>query len=91
MQAVKHEYDYDEQAHKLGLITGISHEMYFCSISFVSTVYLELIDNNWTAWRESYIPNTNKRTSYKIIATGNFELVLARLKKYLKYIKRNSK
>lgn len=91
VQAVKQECDYDEKAKRLGLITGISNEIYFCSISYVSTVYLEYTNNNWVAWRESYIPNTNKRTTYKIIATGSFEFVLARLKNYIKYIKRKVK
>lgn len=89
MQAVKEDYSLDEQAQSIGLITGISNEVYYCSISYVSTVYLEYIDNNWTAWRETYIHKSNKRTSYKVIATGSFELVLARLKKYLNYIKRS--
>ncbi|UXS67783.1 pathogenicity island protein [Staphylococcus chromogenes] len=91
MQAVKQEYDYDEKAKRLGLMTGISNEIYFCSISHFSTVYLEYQDNSWVAWRESYIPNSSNRTSYKIIATGSFDLVLARLKNYLKYIKRQVK
>ncbi|WP_280953846.1 hypothetical protein [Staphylococcus sp. GDY8P91P] len=41
------------------------------------------------AWRESYVPNTNRRTSYKLIAHGGFELVMARTKNYLGYIKKN--
>ncbi|HHQ5108898.1 TPA: pathogenicity island protein [Staphylococcus aureus] len=90
MQAVNKIYSLDEQAEKIGLITGISEEIYFCSISKGSQVYLEKIDSNWVAWRESFIPNTNKRTNYKIIANGDYDFVLARLKNYLKYIKRNS-
>lgn len=89
MQATNIEINYDKQAKKLGLIIGIPEEMYFCSISKVSAVYVEYIDNNWAAWRESYLPNTNRRTSYKMIAHGNFELVMARTKNYLGYIKKN--
>ncbi|MCD8910665.1 pathogenicity island protein [Staphylococcus gallinarum] len=89
MQATNIEINYDEQANKAGLIVGISEEMYFCSISKVSQVYVEYIDNNWVAWRESYVPNSNRRTSYKMIAHGNFELVMARTKNYLGYIKKN--
>ncbi|WP_432718029.1 pathogenicity island protein [Staphylococcus equorum] len=89
MQATNIEVSYDKQAEKLGLIIGISEEMYFCSISKVSQVYVEYIDNKWVAWRESYVPNTNRRTSYKMIAHGNFELVMARTKNYLGYIKKN--
>ena len=89
MQATNIEINYDEQANKAGLIVGISEEMYFCSISKVSQVYVEYIDNNWVAWRESYVPNSNRRTGYKIIAHGGFELVMARTKNYLGYIKKN--
>lgn len=46
MQATNIEINYDEQANKAGLIVGISEEMYFCSISKVSQVYVEYIDNN---------------------------------------------
>ena len=81
--------DIDTKAKKEGLIIGITEEMYFCSISKVSQVYVECVDNNWVAWRESYVPNTNRRTSYKMIAHGNFELVMARTKNYLGYIKKN--
>lgn len=89
VQATNIEINYDAQANKAGLIVGISEEMYFCSISKVSQVYVEYIDNNWVAWRESYVPNSNRRTSYKMIAHGGFELVMARTKNYLGYIKKN--
>ncbi|UXV42887.1 pathogenicity island protein [Staphylococcus simulans] len=89
MQAINENYNLDKQAERIGLIVGISEEIYFCSISQVSQVYVEYIDNEWTAWRESFIPNSNKRTSYKVIAQGNFELVLARVKNYLSFIRKS--
>ena len=89
MQATNIEINYDKQAEKIGLIVGITEEMYFCSISKISAVYVEYIDEKWVAWRESYVPNTNRRTSYKLIAHGGFELVIARTKNYLGYIKKN--
>lgn len=89
MQATNVEINYDEQAEKIGLIVGIPEEVYFCTISRVSAVYVEYIDNRWVAWRESYVPNSNRRTSYKVIAHGGFELVMARIKNYLGYIKKN--
>ncbi|MDW4255982.1 pathogenicity island protein [Staphylococcus saprophyticus] len=89
MQATNIEINYDKQAKNIGLIVGISEEMYLCSISKVSQVYVEYIDNKWVAWRESYVLNTNRRTSYKMIAHGGFELVMARTKNYLGYIKKN--
>ncbi|MCG1579302.1 pathogenicity island protein [Staphylococcus epidermidis] len=89
MQATNIEINYDKQAEKIELIVGIPEEMYFCSISKISAVYVEYIEKKWVAWRESYVPNTNQRTSYKLITQGNFELVMARVKNYLTYIKRN--
>jgi len=89
VQATNIEINYDKQAEKIGLIVGIPEEMYFCSISKISAVYVEYIDEKWVAWRESYVPNTNRRTSYKLIAHGGFELVIARTKNYLGYIKKN--
>ena len=89
MQAIKEEYNLDEQAKRIGLIVGISNENYFLSISHVSDVYVEFIKGQWVAWRESFIPNTNHRTSYKLIAQGSFELVIARTKNYLNFIKKN--
>ncbi|MEK4843510.1 pathogenicity island protein [Staphylococcus cohnii] len=89
MQATNIEINYDKQAEKIGLIVGITEEMYFCSISKISAVYVEYIDEKWVVWRESYVPNTNRRTSYKLIAHGGFELVMARTKNYLGYIKKN--
>ncbi|MBF2777780.1 pathogenicity island protein [Staphylococcus saprophyticus] len=89
MQATNIEINYDKQAENIGLIVGISEEMYFCSISRVSAVYVEYIDEKWVSWRESYVPNTNRRSSYKMIAHGGFELVMARTKNYLGYIKKN--
>ncbi|WP_368917151.1 pathogenicity island protein [Staphylococcus haemolyticus] len=88
MQAIKEEYNLDEQAKKIGLIIGVSNEIYFRSISHISDVYVEFIKGQWVAWRESFIPNTNHRTSYKLIAQGSFELVIARTKNYLNFIKK---
>ncbi|MGF7194572.1 MULTISPECIES: pathogenicity island protein [Staphylococcus] len=88
MQAVDIEIDYDKEAKRIGLIVGVPEEIYFCSISHLSQVYVEYINDEWVAWRESFIPNTNHRTSYKLIAQGDFELVIARVKNYITYIKR---
>lgn len=79
--------DYDTQARKVGLIVGISEEIYFCSLSHVSTVYVERIDDHWEVWRENYIPNMNHRKNYKVLASGEFDYVIARTKNYLKYMK----
>lgn len=89
MQAVDIEIDHDKEAKRIGLIVGIPEEVYFCSISHVSQVYVEYINDEWVTWRESFIPNTNKRTSYKVLAQGEFELVLARVKNYLNFIRKS--
>lgn len=91
MEAVKYDYDIDEQVNKLGMITGISEEIYYCSISKVSQVYFECQNGVWTAWRETFALNSNKSTGHRTIAKGEFEFVLSELKQYLKYIENNMK
>lgn len=85
-------YSKDDVAKKIGLITGISNEIYFCSLSRSSAVYVECLnENSWIAWRETYATNTSKLKSYKVIANGNFELAIARTKNYLKFMKQINK
>lgn len=64
VQAVKENYNLDEQAEQIGLIVGVSNEIYFRSISHVSDIYIEHIKGQWVAWRESYIP---KKTIDQVI------------------------
>lgn len=91
VQVVNEDYNLDEQAERIGLIVGVSNEIYFRSISRASDVYMEFIKDQWVAWRESFTPNTNHRVSYKLIAHGDFELVIARVKNYLNYISKRRK
>lgn len=86
MQAIK--INYDTQARKIGLIVGISEEIYFCSLSRVSTIYVEKIGDHWLAWRETYILNSKRISNYKILAQGSFELVMARTNNYIQFIKK---
>lgn len=86
MQATK--ISYDTQARKIGLIVGISEEIYFCTLSRVSTVYVEKIGDHWLAWRETYILNSKRISNYKILAQGSFELVMARTNNYIQFIKK---
>lgn len=88
MQSTVDKINFDKETKKIGLITGISDEIYFCSISHVSTVYLELINDKWIAWRETYQTNTNQLKHYKLIASGEFSYVLSRTKDYVKYVTR---
>ncbi|MGD3158230.1 pathogenicity island protein [Staphylococcus cohnii] len=81
----------DIQAKNIGLIIGVSNEIYFCAISKTSTVYVEWIDTRWIAWRETYLLNSNKRKSYKRIAHGEFKGVIQRVKGYLEFIQNNQK
>lgn len=90
MQSTAGKINFDKETKKIGLITGVSDEIYFCSISHVSTVYLELINDKWIAWRETYQTNTNQLKHYKLIASGEFDYVLSRTKNYLNYITKKS-
>lgn len=50
---------------------------------------MEYTNDKWIAWRESYLPGADKAKNHKVIAQGSFNLVMARTKNYMKYIKRN--
>lgn len=87
--ADKFELDFDDEAKKIGLMVGIPNEIYTCSISRYSNLYIEFVKNKWVAWRETYVPNKDKCKSYKVIAHGSFELVMIRTKSYLRFINKN--
>ncbi|MFP3886784.1 hypothetical protein U8V97_15155 [Priestia filamentosa] len=77
----------DKEAKAAGLIIGIPGVLYMVSISNISSIYLELIDGNWEAWRETHYLGQKQSISMKIIATGStFNYVIQKVKKYLNYI-----
>ncbi|KGR77689.1 hypothetical protein CD33_02425 [Ureibacillus sinduriensis BLB-1 = JCM 15800] len=88
MEALEH----DEMARVNGLLIGITGLLYTCSVNRNSAVYIELINNEWVAWSETY--ESHKRNKYiksKTIASGStFEYVLSKLKRYLENIKKNA-
>lgn len=88
MLATNFELDYDTEAQKIGLIVGISDEIYTCSISRHSKLYVECIEDKWVGWRETYVSNKDTCKSYKVIAQGSFELVMIGTKSYLRFIKK---
>lgn len=83
--------DYDVRAKMSGLIIGISNEIYFRSTGKTSTVYMEFINDQWVAWRETYVMNSSKRKSFKLIEQGSFEKVIRRVENYLLFIERKMK
>jgi hypothetical protein len=77
----------DNQAKQAGFMIAIPGELYTASLSNVSSIYVEHIDDRWQAWRETHYPYQRKTISSKIIATGNtFDFVLLKVKQYLDYI-----
>lgn len=83
--------DYDLAAKNAGLIIGLRQEIYFRSTGKTSTVYMEFINDQWVAWRETYVMNSSKRKSYKLIEQGRFEKVIRRVENYLLFIERKMK
>lgn len=78
--------DLDKKAKKTGLLIGISGVIYFKSISRVSDVYLESINEKWVAWRERFTPG-NQLNEIKVIAEGeSFDYAISKLEKYLNFV-----
>jgi hypothetical protein len=68
---------------------GISGVLYTQSLSKHSAVYIEMVDGEWQAWRETYQNGRKKAVSVKIIAKGTtFEYVLLKARGYFDYIER---
>lgn len=86
---MKQAVNYDEKAKHIGLIIGIPQEIYYWRVSYTSTLYIERIDNEWCAWRETHLPDETQCKSHKTIVRGNFALVINRIKKYMKFVKQN--
>lgn len=77
----------DNQAKQAGFMIAITGELYTNTLSNISSVYIERIENGWEAWRETYYPHQRKAIRSKSIATGNtFDFVLLKVKQYLDYI-----
>ncbi|MCM3670279.1 hypothetical protein M3181_14950 [Mesobacillus maritimus] len=79
----------DRAAKEIGLMVGIPGTLYMWTVSRFSTAYMELYNNEWIAWRETYQVGRRKAISHKIIAQGNkYDYVLMQFKKYIDYIKK---
>ncbi len=77
----------DSQAKQAGFIITIPGELYTVTLSNISSVYIEHIENRWEAWRETHYSHQRKAASSKIIATGDtFDFVFLKVKQYLDYI-----
>lgn len=77
----------DNKAKRAGFMIAIPGEMYTATLSKVSSIYVEHIEEGWQGWRETHFSHQCKAISSKIIATGNtFDFVLLKVKQYLDYI-----
>lgn len=78
----------DLAAKRLGLLVAISGEMYSCSISRVSEVFLEKVNGKWIGWRESFETGNSKSKGSKVIVKANtFNYALQEIEGYLNFIK----
>lgn len=79
----------NEKAREIGLLIGISGEVYFLSISKVSDVYVDFINGQWVAWRERCTSGDLQSSDVKVIATSkSFDYVIARTEAYFSYLKK---
>lgn len=81
----------DEMARRNGLLIGITGTLCTRLISRKSAIYLELINDQWEAWRETYESNRQRSINTKAIAMGKtFDYTLNEVKRYMDYIKNYS-
>lgn len=83
--------DMDDKAKEIGLIIGIPNTIYCYTVSRHSIAYMELYNNQWVVWRETYQVGRRKAISYKTIAQSNtFDYALLQFKKYIDYLLKKS-
>jgi len=79
----------DEKAKSIGLLVGISDQLYFTTISRISNVYIDYIDGQWIAWRETHYTGEIEPSDVKVIAkAATFDYVVMKTKSYLEFIRK---
>lgn len=81
----------DFLARENGILIGIPGTLYTCTISRNTIAYVEYVDGEWIATRETYKPGVRTAASHKVIAKGNtFEYVFNEFVGYKDFITRNT-
>jgi len=79
----------DGKAKSIGLLVGISGQLYFTTISRISDVYIDYFNGHWIVWREKHYTGEIKPSDVKVIAKAEtFDYVVMKTKKYLEFIKK---
>lgn len=82
------EKTFDDRARDIGLMIGVSSELYMWTVSKHSTLYMEYVNEQWCVWRETYDSKKPSCISYKSVAQGdNFNMILSSANKYMKYVR----
>jgi len=82
----------DLLARENGILIGIPGTLYTCTISCNTIAYVEYVDGEWIATRETYKRGVRTTSSHKVIARGNtFEYVFNEFVGYKNFITRNNK
>ncbi len=73
-----------------GILIGISGTLYTFTVSRFTFAYVDYVDGEWIAIRETYKQCASTATSHKVIARGNtFEYVFNEFVGYKNFITRN--
>lgn len=82
----------DEKAKQAGFMVGLSGEIYTKSLWRNSAVYIEKVNDQWEAWRETFVPGKSTSISYRVIARfKEFDYVLLKAKRYFEFIQKKRK
>ncbi|KAA0941639.1 hypothetical protein FQ087_21025 [Sporosarcina sp. ANT_H38] len=74
------------------ILIGIPGTLYTWTVSRFTFAYVEYVDGEWIATRETYKPGVRTATSHKVIAKGNtFEYVFNEFVGYKNFITSNKK
>jgi hypothetical protein len=77
----------DQQANSIGFMIGLPGTLYTRTVSHSSVAYIEIKNNEWYVWRETYQRGRIKAISTKTIAQSKtFEYALKKADNYFRYV-----
>jgi len=80
----------DQQARQSDFIVGIPGTLYFRSVSKRSAVYIECVDGQWEARRETYQKGKRQAVSIKtIVEAATFDYALDKAVSYFMHLERH--
>lgn len=77
----------DKRARAAGFLTLCPGEVYTCELHRTTHVFIMIVDDKWSAWRETWREGKRHSNALKTIVEGvPFEIAIQKAKSYAQFI-----